>query len=341
MASHTYDGHHATIRDAGGLVVSLDFELAWGVLDTPGADGPYKANLLGAREVIPRTLDLFVAHDIAATWATVGFLFAESREELESYLPQLRPSYANPRFDTYPEPVGASEREDPTRLAPSLVRLIARTPRQRIGTHTFSHYYCLEAGQTAATFDADLSAATAIARARGITLRSIVFPRHQVRTDYLPILQRHGIVAFRGNERHALDRPAPAPGGSLPVRLARRLDAYLPLTGHHLVPWSSIGPRDGLVDVPASHFVRPYEPRLRLAEPLRLQRLRSALRRAAQTRSLVHLWWHPHNMGVHQDEHLRILRTLLEDVTRLRDETGFGSYSMEDVAAYASAAPTA
>ena len=34
----------------GALVLSLDFELAWGVRDTLGSDGPYRGHLLGARD---------------------------------------------------------------------------------------------------------------------------------------------------------------------------------------------------------------------------------------------------------------------------------------------------
>src|SRR5262245_13071649 len=58
----------------GALVISLDFELHWGVRDKRPVDGSYRENLLGAREAIPRMLDLFEEFGIAATWATVGFL---------------------------------------------------------------------------------------------------------------------------------------------------------------------------------------------------------------------------------------------------------------------------
>ena len=59
----------------GALVISLDFELHWGVRDKRPVDGPYRENLLGAREAIPQMLDLFEEFGVAATWATVGFLF--------------------------------------------------------------------------------------------------------------------------------------------------------------------------------------------------------------------------------------------------------------------------
>lgn len=320
------------VATQGALVVSLDFELAWGVLDTPGAEGTYKANLMGAREAIPRILDLFARYEVAATWATVGFLFAESREELEHYAPKLRPAYVNGRYDPYRERVGADERADPTRLAPSLIRLIASTPRQRVGSHTYSHYYCLEAGQDAAAFEADLAAAVAIAAARGMTLRSLVFPRHQVRADYLALVQRHGFASYRGNEPNALDRPAPAPGGSLPVRLARRVDAYLPLTGANAIPWRTCVPDDGLVNVPASRFLRPFDARLAPLEPWRMRRITTAMTAAARAGALFHVWWHPHNMGVDTESNLAGLETLLRAYARLRDAFGFDSYAIEDVA---------
>jgi hypothetical protein len=64
----------------GALVISLDFELLWGVRDLYPADGgTYRANLLGARTAIPKLLQLFEEFEIAATWATVGMLFANSR----------------------------------------------------------------------------------------------------------------------------------------------------------------------------------------------------------------------------------------------------------------------
>jgi hypothetical protein len=71
----------------GAFVISLDFELHWGVRDHEPPDGPYHANLLGARKAIPRLLELFEHYGISATWAIVGFLFAESREERRKFEP--------------------------------------------------------------------------------------------------------------------------------------------------------------------------------------------------------------------------------------------------------------
>lgn len=316
----------------GGLVVSLDFELEWGVRDTLAAGGGYRDHLLGAREAVPRILDLFAEFEVHATWATVGFLFAESRDELERFAPAVKPAYDDPRLDPYRAPVGEDEADDPLHYAPSLLREIASCPHQEIASHTYSHYYCLEPGQTRDAFDADLRSAVAIARAKGVTLRSLVFPRNQYRPDYLPALVSNGFVAFRGAEANRLNRPKAGAYAAPWTRAARLMDSYLPLTGDGLVPWSGLRALDGLVDVPASRFLRPASGVLGFAEPARVARITAGLRRAAAAGTLYHLWWHPHNFGVRTDANLSNLRSVLEAHARLRDRHGFASYTMLEVA---------
>ena len=50
--------------------------MKWGVRDA--LDESYNENLLGARHVVPKILNLFKQHRIKATWAIVGFLFRAS-----------------------------------------------------------------------------------------------------------------------------------------------------------------------------------------------------------------------------------------------------------------------
>ena len=317
----------------GALVISLDFELAWGVFDSVDSDGSYRDHLLGAREAIPRMLDLFTEHDIAVTWATVGLLFAESRDEAEAFYPVERPRYVDQRLDPYRVQVGRDERDDPTHYAPSLIRAVASAPKQEIGSHTFSHYYCLEPGQTADTFAADLRAARAIAKAKGHALASLVVPRHQVREDYLPVVARAGFSVHRTNEANLLSRPRAKGRDPLAMRALRLLDGYLPLTGPNLVPWSTTEPdHHDLVDVRESRFVRPMLRRLRAFEPVRVRRVVAAMTAAAKHGAICHLWWHPHNFGVHLDDQLTNLRAILGAYARLRDEHGMASLSMRDVA---------
>jgi len=323
----------------GSLVISLDHELFWGVRDRrPESLRAYEANLRGERAAISGILALFREYETRATWATVGFLFFGSREELLAHLPERRPAYAEPRFSPYADLalVGEDEERDPLRLGASTIDEILAVPGQEIGTHTFSHYYCLERGSDEASFRADLEAAVAAARRRGIELRSIVFPRNQANPTYLPVCAELGLVAFRGNERSRWYRPVSEKDNTALRRAVRAADVYLPLTGRHAYPREEVrgGP---LADVRSSRFLRPFSPALAPLEPLRLRRLERDLEHAARNGLVYHLWWHPHNFGIHTERNLATLRRLLEHAAALRQRYGFRSLTMADVAGEASA----
>jgi peptidoglycan/xylan/chitin deacetylase (PgdA/CDA1 family) len=316
-------------RPPGALVISLDFELAWGVRQR-GA--PYAPNLRGEREVVPRLLSLFREFEVGVTWATVGFLFAASRDELERFSPRVRPAYADPSLSPFSDPLGSGEADDPLHFAPSLIEAIGRTPRMEIATHTFSHYYCTEPGQTAEAFHADLEAARAIAESRGLQLSSIVFPRNQHQPAYDDSLLALGITAYRGVPRSWMWRFENAEASATPgKRVARLVDAYVGLTGYTTVPWSEVRQLNGLSDVRASCFLRPYTPRLAPLERLRLRRIRRSVRAAARRGEIFHLWWHPHNFGVHQEKNLAFLRRVLEEFQACRARYGMRSLTMREV----------
>ena len=43
------------------------------------------------------------------------------------------------------------------------------------------------------------------------------------------------------------------------------------------------------------------------------------MERAARSREIVHLYWHPHNFGVHLDENMSFLRAILETFARFSE----------------------
>ncbi len=317
--------------DFGALVISLDFELHWGVRDKCAPDGPYRDNLLGARKAIPQILDLFEEFEVAATWATVGFLFAESRHEREKFAPAVRPQYTDSRLDAYSEPTGEGEDDDPLHYGLSLIEEIRSRERQEIATHTFSHYYCLEPGETREAFAADLRSAAAIAQRRGIGLRSIVFPRNQLRPGYEELLREAGIVCYRGNEPNWMYRPRPRGQETLAVRAPRLLDHYVSLSGPKVVRWDEIVQPNGLCNVRSSMFLRPYSAQRKSLESARLRRIAGGIRAAAEQRGIFHLWWHPHNFGAQTDQNLQFLRSVLEVFSGCRRTHGMQSLSMAGV----------
>ena len=108
----------------------------WGVRETRTIES-YGANILGARAAIPELLALFEAHEVRATWATVGLLLFDDKRSLLEALPDLGPTYENTRLDPYAAlgEVGENEKSDPFHFGLSLARTIAECEGMELGRH--------------------------------------------------------------------------------------------------------------------------------------------------------------------------------------------------------------
>lgn len=321
---------------AGALVISLDFELHWGMRDHVSRQSPAFADLVASRQVVADLAALFARRGIRASWATVGFLFASSQAELAGHLPEVRPAYRRRELDPYVEAVGAvgaDEAADPEHLAGSLVRLVATTPGQEVASHTFSHYYCLEDGQDEGDLRADLAAAQAIASLHGLELTSLVLPRNQWNPRYAAAVRESGFTCFRGPQPSWGHRASQNDDQGSVTRALRLADTYGGLAPPPTTAWASVRGPAGLADVPASAFLRPYSPRRRHLEPLKHRRLVSGMRDAARRQRIFHLWWHPHNFARHPRESFDFLERLLDEFDCLAAQEGMRSMSMRDVAA--------
>lgn len=316
---------------AGILVVSLDFELYWGVRDLY-TKAEYGAKWLRERERIPGLLELFREFGVHATWATVGLLFFADRRELLSGLPSLKPGYADPTLSPYSEiesgSIGEGEADDPYFFAPTLIEHIRQTPGQAIGSHTFSHFYCMEKGQTVDEFYSDLQAAVAAAEQRGISLQSLVLPRNQLRRQYMRRLPELGFKTYRGNPRHPLYRGGYSVSDHFLRRALRLADSYLNLTGHHTYPVDSISPKLP-IDLPASFFFRTPPETLRRLEPLRLKRIKDGMTQAARQGQVYHLWLHPYNAA--EETGFRSLEAVVRHYRHLAEQYGMISLNMEEL----------
>jgi peptidoglycan/xylan/chitin deacetylase (PgdA/CDA1 family) len=313
------------------FVVSLDFELRWGVRDSKSMD-TYGRRILGVRQAIPSILSLFERRGIHATWAAVGFVLCEGRDDLLAVAPKERPRYTRGALSPYTDipMLGADERSDPFHFAPSLARAIANTPHQELATHTLSHYYCLEDGATVDAFRADLQSAAALVARYGTPVRSIVFPRNQYNDDHLHACRELGIIAYRGNPEFSFYEPRSGERDSVLRRAQRIADAYVPVVRHKSFVQRHAD--DQPVDVPATRFFRPWIPKLRALEPLRVGRILREMTDAAVNNQLYHLWWHPHNFGIHLENNLRALDRILQYAGRLADSHGMRSMTMHEAA---------
>lgn len=320
-----------TLENKGTFVISLDFELMWGIWDVTTIE-KYGANIIGVKKVIPRLLDLFEEYNIKATFATVGFLFAHNKDELFAYLPDTKPAYLNKNYNVYEKEIGLigyDEADDAYHYGYTLLELIKNSPHE-LCTHTFSHYYCLEEGQTARQFSADIDAAIKIAEVNGVSLKSIVFPRNQVNEEYLQILQAKGIGVYRGNPTSWIYKPRKFAAEILFIRFCRLLDTYVRISGYntHIINRKD----NSAINIPASRFLKPYNKNLIWLEKFKLARIMNEMTRAAKRKELYHLWWHPHNFGENIADNITNLTIILNHYQLLNKKYGFTNCTMKEAA---------
>lgn len=311
------------------LIISLDFELLWGVRDTRGIE--YHQQLINVHKVVPLLLALFEKYNIACTWATVGALSVPDENSFKKIMPSKFPTYKDINLSPYPFLGKMFELTDELLFAPDLINQIIQTPKQELASHTFCHYYCLEQGQTVEQFEADLKANRSIAELYNVNFKSLVFPRNQFNQEYLNACAESGIICYRGNPRHWAYKAESREGRSSFKRAFRLIDAYLPLSGS-LRQKVKVDKKSGLFDIPASVFLRPYSVHLSFFEKLRLWRIKWSMTRTAKKSGLFHLWWHPHNFGNNILENLTFLEEILKHFKYLNEQYDFESLTMEQVA---------
>lgn len=319
--------------DTGKFVVSLDFELMWGVRDIQDK-ASYGENIIGVRDALPRMVDCFEQHNVRGTFATVGFLFAKNKEELIQYCPKVVPNYDLKKYSPYNghfNTIGENEVEDPYHFCYSLIELLHNNPNQELSTHTFSHYYCLELGQTKDEFKSDIEAAIKIAKDKDIEVKSLIFPRNQFNDEYLEVIRDFNIESYRGNEKIWFYGASNTDKQNLLRRFLRIVDTYINISGHNCYSLDDIT-RNKPYDIPSSRFLRPYSSKLKFLESIRLNRILKSMEHAAKYRKIYHLWWHPHNFGKNIDENLNFLLKILQHYTFLNKKYGFESLTMSELA---------
>nr|WP_232337044.1 polysaccharide deacetylase family protein [Lysinibacillus timonensis] len=290
-------------------------------------NGSYDANILGARKAINQILSLFNEYEIHATWATVGLLFCETKKDMVSKLFEINPTYENTRFNpiSYLKQVGEDELNDPLHFGKSLIYEIKEVPHQEIATHTFSHFYCLEDGQTIEQFKKDLLVSIEVHEKYNLNVTSIVFPRNQINNEYLKVCQDLGIFCYRGNAEHPLHK-ARKHNIPLYIKVLKHVDSYINISGSNAYHLEVTENR--MINIRESMFLRPY--RTKWLEHLKYKRISKSMELAAKEKKIFHLWWHPHNFGQQLEENLLMLRKILEHYNYLNEKYDFQSYTMSE-----------
>jgi hypothetical protein len=242
----------------------------------------------------------------------VGHLFLSACERGPDGRPH--PEIEHPRQSWYRRDWYASDPCSDLVSAPlyygeDIVDLLLSHREQEIGCHSFGHALYDDPEMTDAAVRDDLRRCVQVAAAKGVTLRSFVFPRN--REGHHAALRDAGFTAFRGADRtwHA----------RLP-HLARRLGHLVDQVAAVPPPANVVRERlPGLWEIPGSMVVMPPTGIRRLVQPaMRARKARAGLAHATRDGGLFHLWAHPFAFAAQGPVMLRALETVLRDASQLR-----------------------
>lgn len=310
----------------GYFVISLDFEKYWGVRDNKTIQN-YRENLTNVDHIIEKMLKIFNDNQIHATWAIVGFLFFDNKNELYSNLPGAS-IYKDKNLDPY-EYIKKNDLAQPYHFAKQCILKIHETAHQEIASHTFSHYYCLEEGQNIEDFRDDCKRFNEVSKNMNISVSTIIFPRNQVNDQYEEILIENQITAYRGNEKNRLNNNNNKKDYLRKIkRMLRFLDRYINITGHNTFV---IEKKSKIVNVQSSRFLEPYKNKLKLFNRLKLHRIKKSMSFAAKNNEIYHLWWHPHNFGQNLDKNFQMLFEIISHYKKLEREFDFKSKNINEL----------
>lgn len=306
---------------AGKLVLSFDFELAWGCR-RDSSDVNYGANYIQTHQTIAGMLDVLRTYRIPATWATVGAImldrdwdFGPAWEIQPRYSFFRGPWYAVPRASS---PVAAGF------YAPSLIEAILNCPDQEIGCHTFTHVYASDPATSPELFDYELACCQQVADKWGIRLTSIVFPQNKI--AHLAITKKHGFSVYRSQNTawYYWGRP---PIGRQNARGLGKLLPYASIFARYLDEWIPLAPptfdlqyENGLTQVMHSTFLPGYEGVSRyIPAKKRVSRIVKGLHAAARTGRVLSVYFHPCNFNFRRDDCLRDFAQICRAACDMRD----------------------
>lgn len=310
----------------GRVVVSLDFELAWGTIDKP-AEGAALLSEDGSieREYLDRLLSVCDRLGLPLTFATVGHLHLDSCEGHQS------DAHPAEWFDRDPQ---TDAETDPLFYAPDAIRRIREADADHeIATHTFSHVICDSVSRE--VVDWELERVARVHEANGLDRpTSLVAPRNRLTS--FDALRDHGIEVVR--------IPRPPPGETTAEQLTNRFRQWTVGQGP---PVSEPYVRDGVTVTESSPYPslttvllpngrrEPYAPLRALPASMRQRRqerfLLDALDAARRTGETVHLWSHLYNLS--NEAQWRSIETFLHALAEYRDKGEIVVETMSDLAA--------
>jgi peptidoglycan/xylan/chitin deacetylase (PgdA/CDA1 family) len=292
----------------GSFIISLDCEGKWGNADglTPRFNRLVTDDALAA--VYDQLVAMFARYDLPATFAYV-MAFTLSKEEREQF-PELRTD-GDDGQDAWLSHYWREVRNGNASgwFQPHALDVVVADGRHEVACHSFCHRPLHDQFISAEGAGAELRAAQAVARLKGLSPSTFIFPRNMV--GNLPVLKSMGYIGYRT----LLPRRGDAFGRAM--RVVEELNIW-----PQPQPVETPAPGE-MVKIPAGYFFN-WRSGARQAVPpeVTVWRWKNLLNRAARSGGVAHLWLHPHNL-ITGPGTARTLDRVLAHAARLRDKGKF------------------
>tara|TARA_Y100000741_G_scaffold70086_1_gene50978 strand:- start:8867 stop:9799 length:933 start_codon:yes stop_codon:yes gene_type:complete len=263
--------------ESGSVIISIDFEMRWGVHDLYGLNiDKYRKNLENSRPAVIHTLKMLEERKLRSTWATVGALGLNDWDEYFNLNPPI-PDYKHKTLKILDE-YSNIDPKGHLHFAPDLIKKIIKTKGQDLGSHSFSHLYFLEDGIKESDFIEDgLLVKKLFEKKFKITPLSFVFPRNQI--NFIDCLKNLKLLIFR----------------SIPY-----LYSYNYLTNKVINLYNILSPSiNGPFTCNSKYSTGNFFVRFNLNKilwNLQLLKIKNKLINLKKN-EVLHIWWHPHNVG--------------------------------------------
>lgn len=284
----------------GTIIISIDFELLWGLTDSNPSESVY-VRLRKVTEVVDKILALFGKYEIHATWAIVGSITYTGLKELKNALNlkdnnkfSVNSNYALLLKEMIPN-------DDNILFTPQSISSIQNITGQEIQNHSFLHIYSNQTNEELFKYDLNRSHI----RFKELNLPTpnfYVFPRNNYTFSRLKILSKNGYKSFRGYDSFLYT------SNNYFIRIIRRFESLFPVEFRR----SKLIFHKGLnmYEFKLSRFLRTFSRPNSIPSKLHYKKIRNGIDNAIKHGGLYHLWFHPHNFTLNDDNLKKFERLL-------------------------------
>lgn len=303
----------------GIFVLSLDTELAWGMIDKPISLKSNMKYFLETRNAIDGIIELLEKYQISATWAIVGSLLLDKPKFEDEFIENTTKDLSEEVKNEY---ISILKQNSIWSGKDIFEKIKLTSTPQEIGSHSYTHTVFGEEKVTKEKALSEYKNGMKILEQNGEVPISFVFPRNSI--NYLDELGDTGFKIYRGLEPSWY---ANAPGKT--KKACHMLDQALAITPPTVVPSKN----GDLVNIPASMLYLPMNG-FRKYIPLksRVIKAQKGIQKAINEKKIFHLWFHPFNIATNQQKLLKGLEEILKMVSTERENGNLEVKTMGEIA---------